>query len=339
MAEPAIVRAAHLSPFLAVLREIGEPVERWLERSDLPAWIEQSPDERVSVRLVLDFIAGCGHSLGLMELGYLAASRTSLASMSPQVQRAVVLAPTGRARVEAAMRLAHLEDSALTLRMQREGEAVRILCDMARFERSPFLCLAEWVNLQAIVSIVRSVAGPAWCPAEMTFVSRRAPAPVALEAYANTRVLVGQPRCSLTIEAALLARSSPPGGEALPAGPPPPTEIFEVWTFASALRSVVRPYLGEGYPDLARTAEIVGMSRRTLQRRLQALGCSYSEIVQQARFELARDLLADPGVSIIDVAMVTGYRKPQHFSRAFRRIAGVSPSLYRSHALGQASSA
>ena len=71
------------------------------------------------------------------------------------------------------------------------------------------------------------------------------------------------------------------------------------------------------------------MSTRTLQRRLHQCGSSYSEVLQEARFEVARSLLDGSGTKIIDVAMTAGYESQQHFSRAFRRFTGVTPTAYR----------
>ena len=83
-------------------------------------------------------------------------------------------------------------------------------------------------------------------------------------------------------------------------------------------------------------AEIVGLSGRTLQRRLQRSGRTYSDVVREARFDLAREMLVDPSVKVIDVAMAAGYESPQHFARAFRRLAGVSPTVYRRSATATA---
>jgi AraC-like DNA-binding protein len=71
------------------------------------------------------------------------------------------------------------------------------------------------------------------------------------------------------------------------------------------------------------------MSERTLQRRIQQGGRTYSELVREARFDLAREMLVDPSMRIIDVALASGYGNQQHFSRAFRRHAGVSPTIFR----------
>jgi AraC-like DNA-binding protein len=58
-------------------------------------------------------------------------------------------------------------------------------------------------------------------------------------------------------------------------------------------------------------------------------GWPFSEIVQEARFEYARNLLAEQSLRIIDVALMSGYGSPQHFSRAFRKFTDVTPTSSR----------
>ena len=95
------------------------------------------------------------------------------------------------------------------------------------------------------------------------------------------------------------------------------------------LRALIRPYLAQGHPPLSLVAEIVGMSERTLQRRLAQSGTSYSDSVQQARFSIASDLLADSDLNIADIAFAAGYENAPHFSRAFKRLTGMTPRDYR----------
>jgi AraC-like DNA-binding protein len=324
--EIAIVRAAHLHVYLDELREIGAPVERALGGSRLPSWIEETPDAYVSVPLVFDWIARCGRDVELMELGFRAARRANLASLSAPLRQALLDAPTGFARVRATLRLAALDDSVLAPRMQAEGDQVRVICDLQGLGGNPFVCLGEWLNLQALISVVRSVAGPGWCPSEMTFVARHGPSSAAQEAFPDTRILVGQAHTSILLGGDVLARPSGAGGASDRSCV---DDEAANWSFSAALRSAIRPYLADGYPDLPRMAEVVGLSGRTLQRRLQQCGRTYSDVVQEARFDLARELLVDPAARIIDVAMAAGYENPQHFSRAFRQLAGVSPTAYR----------
>lgn len=331
----ALVRATHLNDYIAVLREIGAPVDRELGRSLLPQGIEETPDLYVSVPVALEWVAKTGHDLHPMELGLLGAQKASLAALRPAQQAAIMSAQTGLQRLRALAALSQYEDSALEMSLRNEGEDVRVICTMKGFERHVFLCFSEWLNLQAVVSVVRSVTGPSWCPAELSFVSPYRPVEAVRAAFPDARILVGQPHSSvlvpqadlahLTLDATAVAGTPPipmpPGG--------PHDDATEPWEFVHLLRMLIQPYVEYGHPDVAVAAELAGMSTRTLQRHLKLCGSSYSQILQEARFQLACTRLEDPTIRVIEIALMTGYENPQHFSRAFLRFTGVTPSEYR----------
>lgn len=336
----AIVRATHLNDYISVLRQIGAPVDRNLARSSLPPRIEETPDLYVSVPIAIEWIARTGQDLELMELGLLGAQEASLESLRPAQQAAIVMAQTGLARLQALIAVSRTEDSALEMSIRYEPDGVRVICNMAGLDRHPFVCLAEWLNLQAVISVVRSVEGASWSPRELCFVSANRPPESVLTAFPNTRILMGQPHTGVVIEPAFLARTTnraiTSAGDRLSstASVDEKEDHAPVWSFATLLRMMVQPYLNEGRPDVAFAAELAGVSTRTLQRRLRRCGSSYSQILQQARFELACTRLEDPDLKVIDVAMMAGYGSPQHFTRAFRRIGGITPSEYRRYSSG-----
>jgi AraC-like DNA-binding protein len=74
---------------------------------------------------------------------------------------------------------------------------------------------------------------------------------------------------------------------------------------------------------------MLGTSPRSLQRKLAEVGTSYSQIVQELRYTAATGMLRDPGTRVIDVAFSLGYEDPAHFTRFFRRVAGITPRSYR----------
>ncbi len=76
-------------------------------------------------------------------------------------------------------------------------------------------------------------------------------------------------------------------------------------------------------------AEMVGLSVRSLQRKLSLAGLTYSGLLEQVRFNNAIKLLSDTENKIIDVAFSSGYADPAHFARAFRRISGRTPREFR----------
>ncbi len=270
-----------------------------------------------------------------MDLGFLAGRRMSVGTLHPDVQRAVIGAPTGFARVAAMSNHMHRENSAHSIDTRREGNNLRVIFEIRGLRSSPVAGFAEWLNIGGIIAILRSAAGPDWCPTEITFVSSERASDAALEAYGNARILTGQPCNSVLVAASDIAqtcidRRSNPDDVTNPTIPPqPPSALGEAWDFVTTLRALIRPYLAQGQPHLSQVAEIVGTSERTLQRRLAQCGTSYSGIVQEARFSIASDLLADSDLNIADIAFTAGYENASHFSRAFKRLTGMTPRDYR----------
>ncbi len=76
-------------------------------------------------------------------------------------------------------------------------------------------------------------------------------------------------------------------------------------------------------------AELLSMHRRTLNRRLKAEGTTFQEVLDQVRFEVARQLLGDSEIALDDVAATLGYAGISPFMRTFRRWAGTTPGRWR----------
>jgi AraC-like DNA-binding protein len=99
---------------------------------------------------------------------------------------------------------------------------------------------------------------------------------------------------------------------------------------ASIRQAIERLSCGEDYPTIRTTAECVGMSVRTLQRRLAHAGASHHMLVAQARFATAAAVLERTDAKILELALDLGYSDHANFTRAFRRWAGCAPREYRS---------
>ena len=104
-------------------------------------------------------------------------------------------------------------------------------------------------------------------------------------------------------------------------------------TLSTDLVGGIRTELGDqlagGDTGLDATARSLGMSGKTLQRRLTDEGLSFAEIVDEMRLEASKLRLADRSLSLRDVAYLVGFDEQSSFSRAFKRRTGVSPRAYR----------
>ncbi len=100
-----------------------------------------------------------------------------------------------------------------------------------------------------------------------------------------------------------------------------------------SIRARVRHHLrGElrgGVPRAPATAAALGMSERTLTRRLTAEKSSYPELLDDVRCELALGWLRRPEVSLAEISFLLGFSEPSAFHRAFRRWTGRTPGDVR----------
>ena len=85
----------------------------------------------------------------------------------------------------------------------------------------------------------------------------------------------------------------------------------------------------EGTPPISLAAEMASTSVRSLQRELSKSKLSYRDVLAQTRFTTATRLLINTDTHVHEIAYKLGYQDASHFTRAFRRTAGMSPTQYR----------
>ena len=96
-----------------------------------------------------------------------------------------------------------------------------------------------------------------------------------------------------------------------------------------AVAAAVRDGLAQGRGDFTFVAARLGMSPRSLQRRLAASGTTFSRIREDIRFELATSMLTRSELSIGEIAYRLGYAEIASFTHAFGRRFGKSPRKVR----------
>lgn len=105
--------------------------------------------------------------------------------------------------------------------------------------------------------------------------------------------------------------------------------LANLQTVGAALRQRLLNSLHDATPDIASAARSMGMSTRTLQRRLSVEGTSFESVLDQARRDLVLPHLANPSISISELAGLVGFTEPSPFFRAFRRWFACTPKQWR----------
>jgi AraC-like DNA-binding protein len=101
-------------------------------------------------------------------------------------------------------------------------------------------------------------------------------------------------------------------------------------TLRALVENEVQKQLPNGTVDRRAVARALGMSERTLSRKLADEGATYEEVVDELRRSLALQYVKEPGLSFSQIAWLLGYEASTSFNHAFRRWTGSSPSMARS---------
>jgi AraC-like DNA-binding protein len=190
---------------------------------------------------------------------------------------------------------------------------------------------SEHYTMSLLVNLVRRAAGHTWRPREVHWQSGYSAAVVDHEMFRGARLKFARQAGCITIPTQLLLLPLTHEPAVVPASDvavwretEPPADLV------GALRQVIAGIgTNTGHPRIERIATALGMSVRTLQRRLRRNGLCFEDVTKEMRLEQAIDLLARTEARILDIALDLGYSDHAHFTRAFRGWMGVSPREYR----------
>jgi AraC-like DNA-binding protein len=96
------------------------------------------------------------------------------------------------------------------------------------------------------------------------------------------------------------------------------------------VENAIVPLLPHGQAKIGEIAPRLGVSKRTLTRLLASEGCSFSEILDALRLDLAKSYLREQNLPISEVAWLLGYKEGSAFVHACKRWTGKTPKQIQS---------
>ena len=100
-------------------------------------------------------------------------------------------------------------------------------------------------------------------------------------------------------------------------------------SFGSSVENVIALHLPHGKARVGEIARKLGVSQRTLARRLTSEGLTFAGVLQRLKSDLAKRHLADETLSISEIAWLLGYQDVSAFTHAFKRWTGKAPRAIR----------
>ncbi len=185
----------------------------------------------------------------------------------------------------------------------------------------------------ATVRLCRSLSGRAFTPlgVELRRVAPKDPAP--FMRYFRVPVTFGAPLDALTFDRAVTdARLLTANAEIARANDAVAADHIarvESSRISPRVRRAITERLPQGEPDAAAIARLLGVSLRSLQRKLADEGTTFAGLLDDTRQSLGRDYLDAGRYSVSEITYLLGFSGVSSFSHAFKRWTGLSPSAYR----------
>jgi AraC-like DNA-binding protein len=318
---PAVLASLGASP-VEVLRDVG------LELS-----LFDNPDSRISYLARGRLLAHCVQRTGCAHFGLLVGQRASLRSFGLIGLLARSSQDAGGA-LRSLVRHFHYQARGAVLALEVDGD----LAVLSYESYQPRAAATDQVGDGAVAiafNILHELCGPDWTPIELRLAHRK-PADVApFRRFFNAPLRFDAEQYAVVFSATWLARALPgtdPDLRSLLQEQINKLEQQHEDDFAAQVRSMLRHALVTGHAGADQIAALFSVDRRTLNRRLNAQGIGFQQIVDEVSLEIARQMLSDSAMDIVQVADLLGYANASAFTRAFRRWSGETPAAWREQA-------
>jgi AraC-like DNA-binding protein len=304
-----------------------------LRQAALPAAILDSPQLRIPLVDMVTLFSLAAKSLGDDVLGLRVGAQMAAIDYGAFIRYSLAAPTLGRAVTRMVRSVAHFQQDGCIF-LERVGPMLRLgyrtPVHAASFARHH----ADHV-LEPLIDFVRGYLGRHWRPLAIEVPYACDSHRHALDRYFGAPVRWAQPHVSL-----LLPRDGMAATHASPAiAALSPGELRDLVRRPRRPRMrdlvaeivALRPH--DGLTDLGGVAAKLGMHRRGLQRALADEGVTYRQVMHGVVRDLAEHELVASDRPIADLALALGFSEPQHFTRAFRRWTGLTPSAHRADAI------
>ncbi len=331
-----LVRAATLIGFSEVAASLRLDPLALLRRAGLSPRVIADPERMIPARSTIHLLEECARKAQCPTFALRMAQRRTIADLG-LVSLLIAHQPNLREALGVMQRYRNRINSTLLLQLEERG-GVAVLRESFALNPPLVSRQADELALGVIAGIGQWLLGPHWRVEEVRFAHG---APPVGEMPVYSRVFgaparFGSDFVGLVLDPAVLDLPSARADPALAAHARSMAEAM----IADPQRSIGQEVeealllqLPAGVASLPATARALGLHPRTLQRRLDAAGQPFAALLEQVRRQQAARHLANPRLSLTEVAELTGYASLSAFTRWYSAAHGQSPSRARGKGL------
>jgi AraC-like DNA-binding protein len=327
------VRAAALSNYVSVARQVGLDALAALRRFDLDPRALNEPDQRLAASAVASLLEYSAEASACPTFGLRMAESRRLSDFGP-ISLLLTHERSLRDVLATLARYRSFVNEALDIRVEEFGDIVIVREDLY-IEGLAYPRQAYELALGVLFRLCAAVLGPRWRPISIHFVHNAPPNLDAHRRIFGAECIFASEFNGMLCRAGDLDLDNQKGDPALARYAERLMHALPNVDAASTsedVRRAIQTLLPTHRATIAGVAASLGVNVRTLQRRLEAEGAVFGDLLTQVRRELAERYLADKDCSLTHVAAMLGYGQLSSFTRWFTAEFQTSPSSWRSRA-------
>jgi AraC-like DNA-binding protein len=319
------IRSGSLTNFPEVARRAGLDPDRLLREFGLPQGCLSEPDLMIPVEPVRQLLEVAAQRSGVEAFGLQMAEARRLSSLGP-LGMLVREQPTLREAVEAFVHYSRLLNEALFLALEESGD-VLVLREELIVGHSGSVRQSTELAIGVTFQMLRSFLGPEWKPRRVCF-AHDAPR----NRSVHTRVFGRDVEFGQDFNGIVCSRRdllvANPHADPIMAGYArkllEESRPADAQQLAPKVRQLAVMQLTSGRCTIERVAQLLGVDRRTVHRRLSQESQSFTGIVDEVRRELATRYMADRGRTLAEISSLLGFAAPSGFSRWYKQQFGAT---------------
>jgi len=330
VSEAATVRVGSAQAIPAVLRTLGFDPAAVFAEAGIDLALLDNADNRIAFSARGHLLRQCVAQTGCAHFGLLVGEQGDLAALGLPGLLAKYSADVGAA-LRNLVRTFHLHARGAVVSLTVDGDAAMLGYEVyqARVEATDQIGDGA---VAFMLKIMRSLCGPDWAPAEALFAHRRPVDVGPFRRFIRAPLRFDAEHYALVFSTDWLAHRLPTDDPTLRRLLQQQIDALEARhgdDLPEQVRSVLRTALMTRHGSADQVAALLSMHSRTLNRRLRAFDTNFQALVDEGRFEIARQMLEDSALDVSQIALALDYADASAFTRAFRRWSGTTPARWR----------
>jgi AraC-like DNA-binding protein len=325
------IRISPIIPAPEVLRQMGHDADPIILAAGLEKTAFGDPETIVPYAAVGRFLALCAERTNCPHIGLIIGGRRGVGALGT-VGMLVREAPDVHSGLTDLVRYLGLHDRGAVPLFSAEPDRFTISYAIYAQTASGSDIISD---IAAVIgfNLVRELCGVGALPTDVFLIRAKPADPTPYQRFFQAPVRFGAETTGLAFSSGLLARRidrADPDLRRLLVRQIEQLESTVPSNFSGWVRRIAAMRIADGDCSIDHVARIIGINKRTLNRRLSAEGTSFRQLLEETRLQAAQQMLADNSIPLAQIAVALGYSEASAFTRAFQRWCGFCPLEWRS---------